>query len=128
MAAGSRSPPARGVVLATGGYQSNPRLRQRYQPEFVARAPYLGVDTCRGDGHLMGQAVGGDLINMTFVPPLVIVSSSVVEDAIAVNAAGERFHDEAGPYEERVERLHAQPGRRARYVRRRRGGPGEGRR
>lgn len=106
----------RGVVLATGGYQSNPELRRRYQPEFVARAPYLGVDTCRGDGHLMGQAVGGDLINMTFVPPLVIVSSSVVEDAIAVNQAGERFHDEAGPYEERVERLHAQPGRRAWYV------------
>ncbi|GAA3237212.1 hypothetical protein GCM10017691_36140 [Pseudonocardia petroleophila] len=106
----------RGVVLATGGYQSNPELRRRYQPGFVARAPYLGIDTCRGDGHLMGQAVGGDLVNMTFVPPLVIVSSSVVEDAIAVNAAGERFHDEAGPYEERVERLHAQPGRRAWYV------------
>lgn len=106
----------RGVVLATGGYQSNPELRRRYQPEFVARAPYLGVDTCRGDGHLMGQAVGGDLVNMTFVPPLVIVSSSVVEDAIAVNSAGERFHDEAGPYEERVERMHAQPERRAWYV------------
>lgn len=106
----------RGVVLATGGYQSNPELRRRYQPEYQARAPYLGIDTCRGDGHLMGQAVGGDLINMTFVPPLVIVSSSVVEDAIAVNQAGERFHDEAGPYEERVDALRAQPGRRAWYV------------
>lgn len=106
----------RGVVLATGGYQSNPELRRRYQPWFVARAPYLGIDTCRGTGHLIGQAVGGDLINMTFVPPLVIVSSSVVEDAISVNEAGVRFHDEAGPYEERVERLHEQPGRRAWYV------------
>lgn len=106
----------RGVILATGGYQSNPELRARYQPGFVARAPYLGIDTCRGDGHLMGQAVGGDLINMTFVPPLVIVSSSVVEDAIAVNQAGERFHDEAGPYEERVARMRAQPDRRAWYV------------
>jgi succinate dehydrogenase/fumarate reductase flavoprotein subunit len=105
-----------GVVLATGGYQSNPELRRRYQPGFVARAPYLGIDTCRGAGHLLGQAVGGDLMNMTFVPPLVIVSSSVVEDAIAVNSSGERFHDEAGPYEERVEQLHQQPGRRAWYV------------
>lgn len=104
------------VVLAAGGYQSNPELRLRYQPEFVAKGPYLGIDTCRGDGHLMGQAVGGDLVNMTFVPPLVIVSSSVVEDAIAVNAAGERFHDEAGPYEERVARMHEQPQRRAYYV------------
>lgn len=106
----------RAVVLAAGGYQSNPLLRQRYQPGFVARGPYLGIDTCKGDGHLMGQAVGGDLVNMTFVPPLVIVSSSVVEDAIAVNAAGERFHDEAGPYEERVALMHEQPQRRAHYV------------
>ncbi|MEJ2887471.1 FAD-dependent oxidoreductase [Actinomycetospora aeridis] len=106
----------RGVVLATGGYQANPELRRRFQPEVVSRAPYLGIDTCRGDGHLLGQAVGGDLVNMTFVPPLVIVSSSVVEDAIAVNGQGERFHDEAGPYEERVDRLHDQPGRRAWYV------------
>ncbi|MBP2366549.1 FAD-dependent oxidoreductase [Pseudonocardia parietis] len=106
----------RAVVLATGGYQANPDLRRRFQPGFAARGPYLGIDSCRGDGHLMGQAVGGDLVNMTVVPPLVIVSSSVVEDAIAVNPAGERFHDEAGPYEERVERLRAEPGRRAWYV------------
>ncbi|MDD7937460.1 FAD-dependent oxidoreductase [Actinomycetospora lutea] len=106
----------RGAVLATGGYQANPELRRRFQPVAVSRAPYLGIDTCRGDGHLLGQAVGGDLVNMTFVPPLVIVSSSVVEDAIAVNVGGERFHDEAGPYEERVDRLHEQPGRRAWYV------------
>lgn len=105
-----------GVVLATGGYQSNHLLRLRYQPEHLASGPYLGVDTCRGDGHLMGQAVGGDLVNMTFVPPLVIVSSSLVEDAIAVNEAGMRFHDEAGPYENRVAALLAQPGRRGWYV------------
>ena len=106
----------RGVVLATGGYQSNHLLRLRYQPEHLSTGPYLGVDTCRGDGHLMGQAVGGDLVNMTFVPPLVIVSSSLVEDAIAVNESGRRFHDEAGPYEDRVEALLAQPGRRGWYV------------
>lgn len=106
----------RGVVLATGGYQANPELRQRYQPHYLATGPYLGVGTCRGDGHLMGQAVGGDLVNMTHVPPLVMVSSSLVEDAIAVNVAGRRFHDEAGPYEGRVAALLQQPGRRGWYV------------
>ena len=60
----------RGVVLSTGGYQSNPELRMRYQPEHLARTPYLGVHTCQGDGHLMGQMMGGDLINMTMIQPL----------------------------------------------------------
>ncbi|TCK26385.1 FAD-dependent oxidoreductase [Pseudonocardia endophytica] len=105
-----------GVVLATGGYQANPDLRRRYQPARAASSPYLGLDTCRGAGHLMGQAVGGDLVNMTALPPLVMVSSSLVEDAIAVNSDGVRFHDEAGPTDERVLRLRAQPGGRAWYV------------
>lgn len=104
------------VVLATGGYQSNPELRARHVPGFLARAPYLGIDTCRGDGHLLAGAVGADLINMGLVLPLVIVSSSFVEDCIAVNQAGARFHDEAGPYERRVEALQHQPGRTAFYI------------
>ena len=106
----------RGVVLGTGGYQSNPELRARHVPAYLARAPYLGVDSCRGDGHLMAGAVGADLINMGLVLPLVIVSSSFVEDCIAVNQAGQRFHDEAGPYERRVEALQHQPGKAAHYI------------
>lgn len=105
-----------GVVLATGGYQASSRVRRRYQPEHLAATPYLGVATCRGDGHLMGQSVGGDLINMTMVQPLVIVASAFVEEAIAVNLAGERFHDEAGPYDDRVHALLAQEQRSAFYV------------
>lgn len=104
------------VVLATGGYQSNPELRARHVPAFLARAPYLGVDTCRGDGHLMAGAVGADLVNMALVLPLVIVSSAFVEDCIAVNPAGSRFHDEAGPYERRVDALQHQPGKVAYYI------------
>ncbi|MCB1391148.1 MAG: FAD-binding protein [Rhodobacteraceae bacterium] len=106
----------KGVVLATGGFQANPELRARHVPGYLARAPYLGVDTCRGDGHLMAGAVGADLINMAQVLPLVIVSSSLVEDCIAVNRAGRRFHDEAGPYERRVDALQSQPGREAWYI------------
>ncbi|MXV91147.1 MAG: FAD-dependent oxidoreductase [Acidimicrobiia bacterium] len=106
----------RGVVLAAGGYQANHALRSRYQPGYLAGTPYLGVDTDRGDGHLMGQAVGGDLINMTMIPPLVMVASALVEDSIAVDLSGRRFHDEAGPYDERVAALEQVPGRRACYV------------
>lgn len=106
----------RGVVIATGGYQANPALRQRYQPASRAHTPYLGMDTCRGAGHLIGQAIGADLVNMTFVPPMVVVTTSVVEEAIAINAAGRRFHDETGPYHERVARLREQSGQRAWYV------------
>lgn len=106
----------KGIVLAAGGYQSNTEFRARHVPGFLARAPYLGVDTCRGDGHLMAGAVGADLINMGLVLPLVIVSSSFVEDCIAVNRDGMRFHDEAGPYERRVEALQNQPGKTAHYI------------
>jgi succinate dehydrogenase/fumarate reductase flavoprotein subunit len=105
-----------GVVLATGGYQANPVLRQRFQPGFAAHSPYLGIEACRGDGHVIGAAVGGDLVNMTLLPPMVVVASTVVENAIAVNTAGVRFHDETGPFAERVDRLREQPGRRGWYL------------
>ncbi len=105
-----------GVVLAAGGYQANHALRSRYQPGYMAGTPYLGVDSDQGDGHLMGQAVGGDLINMTMIPPLVMVASALVEDSIAVDSGGRRFHDEAGPYDERVAALEATGDRRAFYI------------
>lgn len=69
---------------------------------------YPGLPTCRGDGHLLGQAVGGDLINMTMIPPIVAVPWQVTESAIAVNIDGRRFHDEAGPYLYRVKALEQQ--------------------
>ena len=105
-----------GVLLATGGYQANPQIRIKYQPEVMASTPYLGTEHDVGDGHLMGQAVGGDLINMTMIPPLIMVGSALVEDSIAVNLEGERFHDEAGPYDYRVDQLAEQPSRLAWYV------------
>ena len=106
----------KGIVLASGGYQANPELRARYQPAERAATPYLGTSHDRGDGHLMGQAVGGDLINMTMIPPLIMVASALVEESIAVNALGVRFHDEAGPYDDRVRALGNQPDKLAWYV------------
>lgn len=107
---------ATAVVLATGGYQGNAELRRRHQPASMADTPHLGLPTCRGDGHVMAAAVGADMLNMGLIPSLVIVASGFVEDAIAVNRDGVRFHDETGPYEQRVAAVRAQPDERAHYV------------
>lgn len=82
----------------------------------TASSPYLGTEEDRGDGHLMGRAVGGDLINMTMIPPLIMVASALVEESIAVTLEGRRFHDEAGPYDDRVEALGRQADGLAWYV------------
>ena len=48
-----------GVILASGGYQANPSLRRHFQPDKTVMGIYSGLSTCRGDGHLLGQAVAG---------------------------------------------------------------------
>jgi succinate dehydrogenase/fumarate reductase flavoprotein subunit len=106
----------KGVVLAAGGYQANSQIRIKYQPEMMAKTPYLGTKYDVGDGHLMGQEVGGDLINMTMIPPLIMVASALVEESIAVNREGCRFHDEAGPYDYRVDQLSSQTDNLAWYI------------
>jgi succinate dehydrogenase/fumarate reductase flavoprotein subunit len=103
-------------VLGTGGYQANHELRQQFQPASEAVTPYYGVDTARGDGHVIGQAVGGQLLNMTCIPMYVRAPSGLVEDSIAVNKTGRRFHNEPGPYLERVAALREQPDGVAYYV------------
>ncbi|MEB3277199.1 MAG: FAD-dependent oxidoreductase [Cyanobacteriota bacterium] len=107
---------ARAVVITTGGYQASPELRALCLPGQESTSPWYGTADCRGDGHRMGQAVGADLVNMTLVPPTVLVPSTLVEQSIAVNAAGERFHDETGSFAARVAALRAQPQRRAHYL------------
>lgn len=105
----------KGIILASGGYQANAPLRRHYQPA-NPDAWYPGLSTCRGDGHVLGQAVGGELINMTMIPPIVAVASALTDEAIAVNAQGHRFHDEAGPYQYRIEKLKQQPDQIGHYI------------
>jgi succinate dehydrogenase/fumarate reductase flavoprotein subunit len=107
---------ARGIVLATGGFQANPEMRRRFQADARADTPYLGIDTCRGDGHAMAQAAGADMINMTILAPLVLVASALLEDCIAVDIHGHRFHDETGVYQDRVRALRSVDGEVAYYI------------
>lgn len=106
----------RGVVLACGGYQGNRELRRRYQPTRDIVDHVVGVPTCKGSGHVLGVSVGGDLINMGYIQPMILVASLLLEEAIAVNVHGNRFHDEAGPYADRVDALGRQAEEKAWYV------------
>lgn len=105
-----------GVILASGSYSANGALRERFQLEKYARTPYLGLDTIRGDGHLMAAALGADLVTMPMVPLFVVVPGAVLEDCIAVNIEGRRFHDENGPYDDRVVAVEAQTDRIGVYI------------
>ncbi|MCW2496857.1 FAD-dependent oxidoreductase [Jatrophihabitans sp.] len=101
---------SRAVIVTTGGYQASAELRARYQPKHDPLAPYQGLETIVGDGQLMLEAAGAELVNMHMVPELVKMASRLVEECIALNEEGLRFEDEAGPYSERLRLLRAQPG------------------
>jgi succinate dehydrogenase/fumarate reductase flavoprotein subunit len=107
---------AKGVVLATGGYQGNFELRRRFQPESEIGKHIVGLPTCRGTGHVAGMSAGADLINMSYIQPMVLIPSLLAECAIAVNIHGKRFHDETGKYAARVKALGEQPDKRGFYI------------
>jgi 3-oxosteroid 1-dehydrogenase len=105
---------SRGVLLATGGFEKNEEMRQRYQ-----RAP-IGIDWTvgspgnTGEGILAGEAAGGVLELMDdswwgpSIPlprgPVFCLAERSLPGSIFVNAAGERFMNEAAPY---VDAVHA---------------------
>jgi succinate dehydrogenase/fumarate reductase flavoprotein subunit len=106
----------RGVIIATGGYQASTPLRARYAPGLDPTSAFPGLDTNCGDGQLMIEKAGGELVNMDVVPEVVLIASRLVEDCIAVTEDGERFHDEAGPERERLRRLRELGGPGAYYL------------
>ena len=53
----------RGVVLASGDYSSSQELKRRFLGERTAQIPGYNPYN-EGDGHLMGEALGAELVNM----------------------------------------------------------------
>jgi 3-oxosteroid 1-dehydrogenase len=97
----------KGVIIATGGFESNPALRQRYQPTIGAGWTRAIPDNT-GDGILAGEAAGAavDLMDEAWWSPTIFLSGgrvgSVTErqypGQFIVNQAGQRFANEAAPY------------------------------
>ena len=104
----------RGVLLATGGFERNADMRRQYQREPIGVDWTTGSIGNTGDGILAGQAAGaaldlmddawwGPSIPLTGGPYFCLAERSL-PGCIMVNAAGQRFVNEAAPY---VDAVHA---------------------
>ncbi|HCM12613.1 MAG TPA: flavocytochrome c, partial [Lachnospiraceae bacterium] len=93
---------AKAVVLATGGFGANEELYTKYRPEL---AGYVTTNApgATGDGIVMAEAVGANLVDMEQIQthPTVEQTTSIMitegvrgEGAILVNQSGKRFTDE----------------------------------
>ena len=98
---------ATSVVMATGGFGSNIEMRMRYDQlwHVLDRSiPTTNLPSIVGDGIVMGQAVGANLVGMDYIQLLPfghirtgslsgLVGRSM-EDHVYVNIEGRRFVDE----------------------------------
>jgi 3-oxosteroid 1-dehydrogenase len=105
---------AKGVLLATGGFEMNEEMRRRYQRGPIGAEWTVGSPGNTGEGILAGEAAGGvlDLMDDAWwgpsIPlprgPVFCLAERSLPGSIFVNGAGERFMNEAAPY---VDAVHA---------------------
>ena len=104
----------RGVLIATGGFERNAAMREEYQRQPIGTDWTVGSPGNTGDGIVAGQQAGAalDLMDDAWwgpsIPltggPFFCLSERSLPGCILVNAAGERFVNEAAPY---VDAVHA---------------------
>jgi 3-oxosteroid 1-dehydrogenase len=109
----------RGVVLATGGFESNQQMRDQYLPKPTSTSWTAAPGVNQGDGIRAGIRLGAALkfMNMVWGTPTVVVPGSSVASAlfverslpgcVMVNKQGLRFCNEAAPYTEAVNAIYA---------------------
>ena len=102
----------RGVVLASGGFEHNRALREKYLPQPTNPEWSASQENNTGDGLLAAQALGAGTNHMEhawWVPaikiprwdrPYVLMAERANPGIVIVNQKGERFANEAAPYQE----------------------------
>ncbi|VDG18399.1 cytochrome C [Lactobacillus paraplantarum] [Lactiplantibacillus mudanjiangensis] len=92
------------VILTTGGFGSNVKMRTKYNKEYDKR--YKSTDTAgtMGDGIVMAQNVGAKLTNMKYIQTypianpktgmISLLADTRFDGAILVNQEGNRFVEE----------------------------------
>jgi len=111
----------KGVLLAAGGFERNAAMRQRYQRAPIGADWTMGCDSNTGDAISLGAAVGAtlDLMDEAWWCPCVVAPFPATDHAwivifeknlpgcIVVNGRGQRFMNEASPYNEVVKSMYA---------------------
>ncbi|MGH8454238.1 MAG: FAD-dependent oxidoreductase [Nevskiales bacterium] len=109
----------RGVVLATGGFESNQQMREQYLPKPTSTSWSAAPGINTGDGIRAGQALGAKLafMNLTWGTPTVgvpggsaaagIFVERSLPGCVVVNGQGRRFVNEAVPYTEFIYAMQA---------------------
>jgi len=107
------------VVLATGGFGANPYLLHRLYPDAARQADwswYIGSPHCVGDGLLLGESVGADLIGhnrgllLTTPNFRKVLEVFVPGWLVYVNREGRRFVNEMAEYAVMAGVIQAQTG------------------
>lgn len=104
------------VILASGGFERNETMRKEYQKEPISGSWTMGAQGNLGEGITAGLAVGADvdLMDDAWWGPAIDLGESALfllieramPGAIIVNAAGERYFNEASPYVNFVHRMY----------------------
>jgi 3-oxosteroid 1-dehydrogenase len=108
----------RGVILASGGFEHNERMRRQYQQ--IGTAWTVGAAGNTGEGIEAGQAAGGslDLMDEAWWGPSIPLTSGPyfclaernLPGGIIVDASGRRYVNESAPYVDAVHAMLADPG------------------
>lgn len=93
-----------GVILTTGGFGANEELRVKYNQEYDDRYLETVSPGSQGDGIVMAEAVGADLMNMQYIQTypvadpetgrISLLADTRFDGAILINQEGERFVEE----------------------------------
>jgi 3-oxosteroid 1-dehydrogenase len=104
------------VILASGGFERNDAMRKEYQQQPTSGTWTMGSLGNLGEGINAGIAVGADvdLMDDAWWGPAIDLGESALfllieramPGAIIVNAAGERYFNEASPYVNFVHRMY----------------------
>ena len=106
-----------GVVVASGGFEHNEEMRQKYQRKPIGTEWTLGSEANTGDGILAGQKAGaalkfmddawwGPTIPLTKTTPYFCLSERSLPKSILINRYGKRFTNEAAPYHDVVNAMY----------------------